>query len=506
MATSDDKPHEIVQEERMPSPTPQETGLEKVISVDTVHNDEAIKVITRYTGPQTWEPEEEKKLRRKLDRRLLPILCVTYALQYYDKAMISVAAIFGLREDLQLTGNRYSMAAAIFFLGFLGGAYPASQLAQRYPIERVAGCLVFTWGVCFALTPACQNWQGLYAQRFFLGFLEAGVSPIFMLIIGQFYKKDEQALMMGVWYSASSFISFVGFPINWGLGHIKGSLSPWRYMYIVGGILTTLWAFVILFFMPPDPIRAKGLTERQRYIALARLRINNAGVRNLHFKKQQLFELLRDEKFWLIFAMGYLSMISAGVVNAFLPIVVVVGFKLDVFKALLILSPGGVVVGVAILASTYTAYKVPKSRCYIIFGSQLVTVVSACLLWKLPLSALGGLLFCCYIFPGFTCGWGVIMGLSIANTAGYTKRVVSSSGIYLGYCLGQFTGPLLFKDQDAPRYVPGFQAVVATAAAAAVLSLIYRFVCVWDNRRRDKAGIAEAFEHAYEDDLTDKKV
>jgi MFS family permease len=106
-------------------------------------------------------------------------------------------AIFGLREDLQLTGNRYSFSAAIFFLGFIAGAYPASQLAQRYPVERVAGGLVLIWGICFILTPACTNYQGLYAQRFFLGALEAGISPIFMLIVGQFYKKDEQALMMG---------------------------------------------------------------------------------------------------------------------------------------------------------------------------------------------------------------------------------------------------------------------------------------------------------------------
>lgn len=107
-------------------------------------------------------------------------------------------AIFGIREDLELTGNRYSMAASIFYLGFIGGAYPASQLAQRYPIERVAGGLVLVWGICFISTAACQSWQGLYAQRFCLGFLEAGISPIFMLIVGQFYKKDEQALMMGL--------------------------------------------------------------------------------------------------------------------------------------------------------------------------------------------------------------------------------------------------------------------------------------------------------------------
>jgi hypothetical protein len=48
--------------------------------------------------------------------------------------------------------------------------------------------------------------------------------------------------------------------------------------------------------------------------------------------------------------------------------------------------------------------------------------------------------------------------------------------------------------------------VVITSGVAAVLALLYRSVCAWENRKRDKAGTAEAFEHAYEDDLTDKTV
>ena len=70
-------------------------------------------------------------------------------------------------------------------------------MAQRFPIERVAAGIVCVWGACLMCTAACHNWQSLYAQRFFLGFLESGVSPMFMLVVGQFYKKDEQALRMG---------------------------------------------------------------------------------------------------------------------------------------------------------------------------------------------------------------------------------------------------------------------------------------------------------------------
>lgn len=59
--------------------------------VDTVHQDEAMRVLGAYTGEVEWTEEEEKKLRRKLDWRLMPVLCATYGLQYYDKAMLSQA-------------------------------------------------------------------------------------------------------------------------------------------------------------------------------------------------------------------------------------------------------------------------------------------------------------------------------------------------------------------------------------------------------------------------------
>jgi hypothetical protein len=67
--------------------TTQLEELKKTITVDTLHNDEGLRVLANYQGDETWTAEEEKKLTRKIDRRLLSILCVTYGLQYYDKAV-----------------------------------------------------------------------------------------------------------------------------------------------------------------------------------------------------------------------------------------------------------------------------------------------------------------------------------------------------------------------------------------------------------------------------------
>lgn len=64
------KTEEVVEHEHVPDSPPNE---EKVtVEVDTVHGDEAMRVIAAYDGPLEWEPMEEKKLRRKLDNACCP--------------------------------------------------------------------------------------------------------------------------------------------------------------------------------------------------------------------------------------------------------------------------------------------------------------------------------------------------------------------------------------------------------------------------------------------------
>lgn len=56
-----------------------------------IHQDKGMKILDTYDGDKEWTEEEENRLRRKVDYRLMPILCLTYGLQYYDKAMLGQA-------------------------------------------------------------------------------------------------------------------------------------------------------------------------------------------------------------------------------------------------------------------------------------------------------------------------------------------------------------------------------------------------------------------------------
>lgn len=77
-----------------------EAGIKEIKKVDTVHGDEAAVVLANYDGDQEWTPAEEKALRRKVDWKLMPVMCITYGLQYYDKAMLSQAVSHTLVQHL----------------------------------------------------------------------------------------------------------------------------------------------------------------------------------------------------------------------------------------------------------------------------------------------------------------------------------------------------------------------------------------------------------------------
>ncbi|KAK4957252.1 hypothetical protein LTR10_005212 [Elasticomyces elasticus] len=82
-------------------------------------------------GDQPWTAKEDKKLMRKVDWRLVPILFVCAALSGLDKTAISSAALYGLREDLGLTGQQYSWLGSAPFFGGLAFMGPSAYCLQR---------------------------------------------------------------------------------------------------------------------------------------------------------------------------------------------------------------------------------------------------------------------------------------------------------------------------------------------------------------------------------------
>jgi hypothetical protein len=62
------------------------------------------------------DKELNKKLVRKIDLILLPMLAGTYVLQYVDKSALAYSAVFDLFTDTGISNDQYSWLASIFSL------------------------------------------------------------------------------------------------------------------------------------------------------------------------------------------------------------------------------------------------------------------------------------------------------------------------------------------------------------------------------------------------------
>lgn len=72
--------------------------------------------------PSSATSASERRLIRKIDLHVLPLLCLLYAFSLIDRSIISAAKVVGMAKDLHLTGNRYNVA----LLGSLATEVPAT--------------------------------------------------------------------------------------------------------------------------------------------------------------------------------------------------------------------------------------------------------------------------------------------------------------------------------------------------------------------------------------------
>ena len=130
------------------------------------------------------------------------------------------------------------------------------------------------------------------------------------------------------------------------------------------------------------------------------------------------------------------------IVSTFTPIIISdLGFS--GLNSLLLVMPAGAVIGTIELTAPFIAMKFKGWRSYLVAITVSGTLLASLLLWLLPQSATGGKLFAVYILASYGGGYAVLMSLVIANSAGYTKRSLGSSGMFVGYCIGESINPSL---------------------------------------------------------------
>ncbi|KAE9401205.1 MFS general substrate transporter [Gymnopus androsaceus JB14] len=439
------------------------------------------EALEKYPTEESIDPAQEIRVRKKIDRLIIPCLAVCYAFYYIDKTTLSYAAIFGIKTDLKLEGTEYSWLSSIFYFGWLAWGIPSNLLMQRSPSGKYLAINIFMWGVLLMAQAASRNFTDLAVLRILSGAFEAIADPAFMLITTMFYRRSEQPSRISMWYAANGVGVAGGGLLGYGIGQIKGSLPSWKYEFLIVGALCATWGIVLFFILPDSPATASTFTREDRLLAVARLRENQTGVDNKQFKWDQFRETFVDPKTWLFFLLGLVGNIPNGGISNASPqslrrfsTLIIQGLGFDTLQTTLLGIPQGALVCIWIGLGLYPLHA-PYYRWYTSASSSHRQEAHA------------GRLICYYLTGSYQASF--VLGLSIitSNTAGQTKKQLTSALIWLGACVGNISGPFFYLTDQAPTYRLGIGSMLVSNCIEVLIFIALRFYLIRLNRKRDNA-------------------
>ncbi|TFB00920.1 hypothetical protein CCMA1212_007314 [Trichoderma ghanense] len=445
-----------------------------------------LEAMERYPNDDAIDQADEKRLVRKLDMRILPLLGICYFFYYVDKTTLSYAAIFGIKDDLKLVGDDYSWLSSSFYFGWLIWAIPSNLLMQRSPPAYYLAFNIFMWGALLMCQAAVRSLGGLLALRVLSGAFEAIADPAFMLITSMYYTRAEQPSRISAWYAFNGIGVAGGGLIGYGIGQIKGALPSWRYEFIIVGAFCAAWGICLFLCLPNSPRTIWGFSRDEKLLMIARMRRNQTGVEQNKINWKQIKEAYLDYKTWLFTLLGFTANIPNGGISNFSTLVIK-GLNFDTLDTALLGIPQGVLVviwiGLGALANRFMPH---NCRTIVCAFFMLPTIAGALGFLLAPKDAYVGRLICFYLTGSYQASFVISLSLITSNTGGQSKKMIVSGMIWFGACIGNIAGPFFYKANQAPSYHLGIGSLLVANCLELALFFVFRYAFIWENKRKEK--------------------
>ncbi|KAI4846836.1 putative MFS allantoate transporter [Aureobasidium sp. EXF-8845] len=486
-------------------------SVDKAILQHAGDADEALKAFMSHPG-EVIELDEatNKRLLRKIDWNLMPVMCIVYGLNYLDKTTLSYASVMGLKKDTHLQGLDYQWLSSMFYFGYIAFEYPTNRLLQRLPLGKYSAVNIILWGMTLCTFAAVKDFAGGVAVRFMLGVTESAVTPGFALLTSQWYTKKEQGSRTSIWFSFNGFAQIFGGLVAYGIAkgtRLHGSsIEPWKIIFLVTGCLTICVGFIFLWVVPDSQLNARFLSKEDRVLAIERVRCNQQGIGNKHFKMYQLKEALVDPLTWAFFFYALVADIpNGGISNFFSQLITSFGYTAE--ESLLYGTPGGAVEVIALILCGYLGDKY-GNRLLISTSGLWISTLGMLLIVCLPLQNNIGRLFGYYLTQASPTPFVALLSLISTNVAGYTKKTTVAAIYLIGYCTGNIIGPQTFRPKDAPRYIPA-EIVIIVCYLLCIVDIVFIYwYCKRQNAKRATARASPSYvklENQEWLDLTDRE-
>jgi len=419
-----------------------------------------------------------------------------YWIQFMDKTTLGSSAILGIRKATHLTTNQYNWLGTIFYISYLAFEFPQNLALQKFPVGKWMSLNIFIWAVALFSHAACKSFAGLFAVRFILGMCEGSITAGFMIVSTMFYTRNEHTARVGYWFLMNGTAQIISSFISFGSLHIHtGRFEPWQWLMIITGTFTVITATLFFFLFPDSPTNAWFLTMEERVTAVQRIKENQTGVENKHFKRDQMIEALTDPKTWLFALFSVFDNIPNSLLNQVQ--IITSSFGFNAFQTTLLGCVSGVVEIVTIFTGVTIASRISNSRAWVGIAYFVPNLLGVFLVNFLPWHDKVGLLFALWITGVGTTGFVIGLAWVSQTTAGHTKKVTTNAIMLSAYCIGNAAGPFMWQDRYKPRNHVPWIIIGICYVSCMVLLFAIRVLLAHDNKRRDVEPPDDTYEDVY---------
>ncbi|KAL1853339.1 hypothetical protein Plec18167_005571 [Paecilomyces lecythidis] len=437
-------------------------------------------------GSFAIDPGVERSVVRKLDFRLLPVLSLMYFFNNLDRSNLGNAKTDGLDKDFGLVGNQYSVVLAVFNVTFCSFDLPSNLLLKRFSGKRMLPSMMMAWGSVTLLQCSAHNFAGLLACRFFMGIFEAGFFAGVIFYLTQFYKRNELAFRLSIFYGTVTIAGAFSGLISFGVFQIKHHLPGWMYLFIIEGGATLICASFAAWWLPLSGSRCHWFNEEESHVAELRLLHDGSVKSDEDFDLKNALRGLLDWRV-MVWAMScFCYGVAQSSVSNFLPqMVALLGYS-TVKTNLYTVAP--YCVGTVVLWSLCRSSDYFRERSFHLAGSLMITFIGYIILITVDAEKSKGVAyFACFLLTSGAFAPSCIFHSWHANNVTFESQRAAIVGFLVGSanCAG-IPSSLAFDSRTAPKYMPALIVNCVFQMVGIFMILCLGMWFRYDNRRRNK--------------------
>ena len=195
--------------------------------------------------------------------RIIPVALIMYTISYVDRTNVSLALdpnISTMMKDLMMDDKLKGHAAGIFFLGYVLLQIPGGMLASRWSARKIISNFLIAWGICAVACGLAKTFTQFEVARFLLGVAESGVFPATLVLLANWFPRNERARANAYWNLCQPLAVAASAPFT---GWLLGAYG-WQKMIILEGVLPFIWLPIWWFCVNDHPREAKWISNEER--------------------------------------------------------------------------------------------------------------------------------------------------------------------------------------------------------------------------------------------------